>query len=141
MSIFSKMMDDRKRSKKIEKKMKETTTQKAVSGKASKLKDEFGLSDDEAEFMAKRELKKEKRFETIDKLSTGFGNVLAGLDPDVPKQAPSKKTSDQDKRAKGSGKKGKGSGKKDSSKPKDSKKKKDPLGMPELDLDLPGFKF
>lgn len=140
MSIFSKMVDDRKRSKNIKKKMKDTATQKAISTKAGSLKKEFGLSNDEAEFMAKRELKKQKRSETIGKLSTGFGNVLAGLDPDV-QQAPSKKSSNQAKRAKGSGKKRKGSGKKGDSKPTDSKKKKNPLGMPELDLDLPGFKF
>lgn len=141
MSIFSKIMDDRKKTKNIEKKMKGIKQTRAYAQEADKLKNEFGLSDDEAVFMAKKNIAKQKRSETIGNLSKGFGNVLAGLDPDVPKQAPSKKTSDQDKRAKGSGKKGKGSGKKDSSKPKDSKKKKDPLGMPELDLDLPGFKF
>lgn len=141
MSIFSKIMDDRKKTKDIEKKMKTIEHTRQYAQEADDLKTKFGLSDDEAVFMAKKNIAKKKRSETIGKLSTGFGNVLAGLDPDVPGQAPSKKSSDQAKRAKGSGKKGKGSGKKGSSKPKDSKKKKDPLGMPELDIDLPGFKL
>ena len=141
MSIFSKIMDDRKKTKNIEKKMKGIKQTRAYAQEADKLKNEFGLSDDEAVFMAKKNIAKQKRSETIGNLSKGFGNVLAGLDPDVPKQAPSKQNSDQVKRAKGSGKKGNGSGKKDSSKPNDSKKKKNPLGIPELDLDLPGFKF
>ena len=147
MSIFSKMMNDRKKTKNIEKKMKGIKQTRAYAQEADKLKNEFGLSDDEAVFMAKKNIAKQKRSETIGNLSKGFGNVLAGLDPDV-QQAPSKQNSDQVKRAKGSGKKGKesgkkgkGSGKKYSSKPNDSKKKKDPLGMPELDLNLPGFKF
>lgn len=127
MNVFNKILNDKKRARGIESKIKESTEQKAISTKASKLKQEFDLSDDEAKFMAKRELKMEKRSKTIKNLSSGLGNVLGGLDVDVP----SKRSVDNAKRANGAGKrkgkKGNGSGK---------KKKMDPLniGIPELDL-------
>ena len=138
MSIFSKMMDDRKKTKAIEKKIKTIEHTRVYTQEADDLKTKFGLSDDEAVFMAKKNISKRKRSETIGKLSAGLGDVMDGLGElggvAPAGQAPSRKTAPAAKKGKG-GKKKKGK-----SKPKESKEdNSDPFGMPELDL--PGFKF
>ena len=133
MNIFSKILSDKKRARGIESKMKESTDQKAISTKASKLKQEFDLSDDEAKFMANRDLKMEKRSKTFKNLSSGLGNVLGGLDVDVP----SKRSVDNAKRANGAGNKGKGKKGNRSGK----MKKMDPLNIGIPELDLPDIKF
>ena len=135
MSIFSKILDDRKRVRNIKSKVKaddlrahgiegmikKTQEGKEVSAKAGKLKKKYGLSDsdaefmakrdvkgsggfglsaDDAEFMAKRELKKEKRSKAIHNVSSALSTVIdtVALEADV---HPTKQKGKGDKRSGG----------------------------------------
>ncbi len=118
MNIFSKMMDDRNRARNIKSKMesddlraqdiegviKKTQEGKEVSAKAGELKKKHGLSDndaefmakrdvkgsggfglstDDAEFMAKRKLKKEKRAKTMRNVSSALGSTINAIAPEA----------------------------------------------------------
>ena len=130
MSIFSNMLAGRKREKDIQKKMKVIEHSRTIAHEADKLHTEFGLSADDARFMAERNLSKQKRQKTISDISSGIAGVASALDVgEAPQAKPSKKSVDQAKRKnskkKNEGKKGKGSG-----------KKFDPLK-----IDIPDLKF
>ena len=61
LGFFKNILNDAKKEREISAKMREATKQKEISSEASKLKKEFNLSDDEAEFMAKKSIAKKKR--------------------------------------------------------------------------------
>jgi len=128
MGLIKRMLGDTCKERSIAKKMQESTKQKAISSKATSLKKEFDLSDDEAEFMAKRATTREARAKKVSSLvsgiSSGVSSLASALDPDLPPAAQLKpgKSKKSKKRS--------GSSKKQESKP-----------FNPLDIDLPDFKL
>jgi hypothetical protein len=122
---YAEFKEDKAKEKAIDKKIKQVQEGQKIAAEKKNLIN-MGLSDDEAEFKARKNLKKANRKEKIDSLASGVGNVVdalsmeMGVDPDIP---PKKKSSSSKKKGNSKKKKGKGGG-----------------GNP-LNMDLPGFRI
>lgn len=118
--------EDKAKEKAIDKKIKQAQEGQKIATEKKNLMN-MGLSDDEAEFKARKNLKKANRKEKIDSLASGVGNVVdalsmdVGIDSDLPAK---KKSSDSKKKSNSKKKKGKGGG-----------------GSNPLNMDLPGFRI
>lgn len=153
MGLVKRIFDDSLKERSIAKKMKENAKQKAVSSKTASLKREFDLSDDEAEFMARRATNRENRNKKISKVVSGTSSVITSLatamDQDVggPRQ-PSRSGTQQNKQNKNkkSGKHKKKSGTQqrsnNSNNSKKSSQKFNPMDIDaDLNMDIPFFEF
>lgn len=120
MKFLKRYYTENKKAKEIDKKIKTAKETKAVKAEKQKFSG-YGLSEDEAEFMARRNVKKAKQKETVGKVMDALGGAVNVLDSDIQAMS-NKKTSHKGKKNKKSG--------------KSNKKKGNPLEM-----DIPGFEF
>jgi len=122
---YAEFKEDKAKEKAIDKKIKQVQEGQKIAAEKKNLIS-MGLSDDEAEFKARKNMKKANRKEKIDSLVSGVGGAVdalsmdMGIDSDLPAK---KKSSGSKKKSKPKKKKGKGGG-----------------GNP-LNMDLPGFKL
>jgi len=127
MGIVRRLFGDQKKEREINKKLKTAKENETIAAEKKKYA-RMGLSEDEAEFKARREMKRNKQKQKINKLASGVSGAVNALamDMDVSPAGPKASQPKKKKSSKGQQKK---------------KSTGDKKGGNPLEMDIPGFRL
>ncbi|WP_342305528.1 hypothetical protein [Methanolobus sp. ZRKC5] len=134
MRFIKHFFNEQKKEKAINKKLKTVKENKAIAVEKKQLVN-LGLSEDEAEFKARKNLKRAKQKETVNSVISGLSNAVDTLDmgPEIPAKTRQQKSSSRSSTKNKSKKKGR---------PKQNQPgQKGRGGSNPLEMDLPGFEL